>query len=68
MKKPRTQADMANCCVIHWEELYVQEGEINDVQGIYGNHHLIQKTIKLRKRQKRKIIQTSDAHKANNTN
>lgn len=60
---------MANCCVIHWEELYVQEGEINYVQGIYGNHHLIQETIKLRKKtNKRKITRTSDAYKANNTN
>lgn len=53
VKKPRSEADMANCGVNHWEELYVQEGVINDVQGIYGNHHLIQETIKLRKRQTR---------------
>lgn len=54
MKKPRPQADMVNCCVIHWEELYVQEGEINDVQGIYGNHYLIQETIKLRRQTREK--------------
>lgn len=53
MKEPRPQAEVANCSVIHWKELYIQEGKINNVQGIYGNHHLTRETIKLRKRQTR---------------
>jgi len=51
MEEQRPQAEVAKCTVIHWEELHIQGGQINNVKGIYGNHHPTQETIQLGKRQ-----------------
>lgn len=50
MKDQRHQAEVAKCSIIHWKELHIQGGQINNIQGIYGNHHPTQETIKLGKR------------------